>query len=146
MFLLPYRLEHISSDPPCWRLNLFLSKGGQELWQTDPEDSDAPIEEIVAEYLTPNGLEGCVRGVQDGILYFEVSPSISLNSFYTIQEFFAREEVPPNDIELWRPFLWVGHAPGEQDEYEWLSAIEDIRIGANDISTIWTSVKCCNRV
>ena len=131
MFLIPYRLEQISRAPfPMWRALVFLTRGGTEVWQTDPEDAEASVETIVQQYFRANELEGCVRGIHGGALFYEVSEATNLNSFYTWQESLQATKEPDQSVELWRPLFWMGSQPGEPDEYDWLPCTKEICLGS----------------
>ncbi len=131
MYLIPYRLEKLCDGAfPVWRALVFLTAGGKEVWQTDSEDSDAPLETIVQSYFLENGLEGCVKGVYDGALFYEVSPSTSLSSFYTWSDFLQNHQEPSDACEVWRPLFWIGHAPGEPDEFDWMPCCRDVCLGS----------------
>ena len=61
---------------------LFLSKGGKELWQVDSEDVEAPLETILHDYCTENGLHGSCKGVQNEIVFFEIDSSANIDCVY----------------------------------------------------------------
>lgn len=112
-----------------------MSEGGTKLWKTD-EDT-LSNKDIIEQYLVPNGFYGRVisppvskqsvskASAKSGVLYYEVNPDMmNMSDFYTWTEFLASGNVPTSDIDIWRPFLWLGDTPGGDDEYLWRAEVK----------------------
>lgn len=127
MYLLPYKLEKISLNPPVWRLWVFMTAGGKQVWETDAEDSEKPVDTLVQEYCIENELLGSVKKSNDEVILYELETLGS--SFYTWNDFLVKNQSPTTDSEVWRPFFWIGEMPGKEDEYEWLTACQKISLG-----------------
>ncbi len=158
MYLLPYKLEKISLNPPVWRVWVFMTAGGKQLWEVDPEDSEKSPETLVQEYCIENGFVGslqchstgghCCQEPQslrpegalktsalDGSVKKATPDTIVFEvetlgtSFYTFIDFLEKNQSAPESCEVWRPFFWIGEKPGEQDEYEWYPACQKVSLG-----------------
>ena len=124
---------------------IFLTEGGTKLWKTD-EDC-LSNKEILEQYLTPNGFHGRVKCVQScakahdctsagtckcpaakgDVLYYEVNPdAMNMNDFYSWTEFLASGRTPSADIDIWRPFFWLGEKPGQDDEFLWRAEMKSV--------------------
>lgn len=102
---------------------IFLIEGGSKLWKTDEERLSN--KEILEQYLAPNGFHGRVTDVKGGVLYYEVDPQVmNMKDFYTWTDFLSVGKVPSTDMDIWRPFLWVGETPGKEDEYVWRAEVK----------------------
>jgi len=124
MHIVPfYIVTKVSKSSPMAvsTAHIFMTAGGTKRWETD-ERSLTP-KEVVDMYLTPNGFKGFVIGVKGDTVYFQVdTESMDMGNFYTWAEILAKGEEVPHDIDVWRPFFWIGEAsgkPGVADEYCW---------------------------
>lgn len=136
MLIVPYSLCHENIGlNSLWTLWVFLSKG--VLWETDEEICSGQF--IIDNYLTPNGFFGTIRKIVNGAVYFELDCRTKINNFYTWSEFLEKEtEIP--QIDLFRPFFWVGEELGDRDDWGWQEECEEISLGRLNLSQVWVDV------
>lgn len=103
MFICPYVLK---KEKSIWTAWIFLTDGGKTLWKTDEETLNT--QEILDQYLIPNGFHGTVKCVKDTILYYEVNAEC-MDTFYTWHDYLKTGILPSQDI--WRPFLLYTEDP-----------------------------------
>ncbi len=107
---------------------IFLTEGGTKLWKTD--EDNLTNKEILEQYLTPNGFHGRVKCAKGDVLYYEVNPdAMNMNDFYSWTEFLASGRTPSTDIDIWRPFFWLGEKPGlpgQDDEFLWRAEMKSV--------------------
>ena len=135
MFICPYYLNVTNQyNTSLWKAWIFLSEGGTKLWKTD--EDGLSIEEIIDQYLKPNGFCGTVKSVKDGVIYYEVNPKeMKLDDFYSWKDFLECANIPRLDIDLWRPFIWLG----KDDEFMWNNEIKSFgKLGW--LEEFWKSV------
>jgi len=138
MYIVPYYLtKNDSEDFRLWTAWVFMAKGGTKLWETDePTLTQAQVE---TTYLQPNGIEGRVVSLKENTLYFEVDTTKTrLQDFYNWMEFLEKCEEIPQNIDLWRPILWLSDfdkVPGEKDGWGWGGEVKN-----TFMNTIWNSI------
>ena len=133
MYILPYILKQpkaSSSNFNLWTAWVFMAAGGKEVWKTD--EDVISTEQILADYLIPNGFVGTVKKVVPGeYLLFEVDMEKSdIGNLYTWSEFLDKQEEVPGYCNIFRPFIWVGETKiGEKDDWGWYEECEQISVG-----------------
>jgi len=102
MILAPYFWD--TSDPNWFKLGIFLSAGGRELWNVDDKDKDKAILKMLKE----NGFPVLGLKRQAGLLLASIDPKANLSGFY------MWDEVDPATAQedVWRIFtipaaLWT---------------------------------------
>ena len=131
MWIIPfYRAQTTSATSrfPFQTIQVFLSNGGTSVWTTEP-DEPTTSKYIEETYLHPNGLFGKLHRVEkEGICYVEIDRTrTTLSDFYTWTEFLKRGETVRKDVDLWRPFAWLG-IQGE-DSWGWTTQAAKISLG-----------------
>lgn len=145
MWIVPFMKHHSSNLKsgvhakfPLTMIWIFLASGGQEVWQT--EDSEEPLnpEQVYLEYCEGNGIYGTWE-LRDNILFVDVSPEkTKLSDFYTWSDFLKRHQTPPTDIDIWRPFFWLGRSTHTKDEYGWRGLTDTVSLGAfGSVTKVW---------
>jgi hypothetical protein len=119
MKVVPYIYTQSSTDAglKIHKINVFLSRGGSAIWQTD---ETGPLTEtfIQEEYLIPNGLiSRSVRLDQTkGIAWIEVdTDKTKLSDFYTWAEVLKNPTIAASKPECWRPYYFFVDA----DQNDW---------------------------
>jgi hypothetical protein len=131
MLIVPYKLQ---KEDLIWTLWIFLSNG--LLWETDEEKCSEKF--ILENYLTPNGFFG--KGKIIGkTFYFELNEKTNISNFYTWTDFLEKEAEIPK-VDLFRPFVWVGEALGQKDDWGWYEECEQVSLGKSSLLEVWTSV------
>jgi hypothetical protein len=124
MYIVPYYLVPSTKSEETgfhmWTAWIFLRNGGKDLWETD-EKGTVPNKTVIKKYLTENGFAGQCTCVKGDIMYFKVDCSaMKMSDFYKLTDFIGAGKPVPNDIDIWRPFFWVGEERlGEDDAYSW---------------------------
>jgi hypothetical protein len=152
MWIIPfYRAQTTSAAArfPFQTIQVFLSNGGTAVWTTEP-DEPTTSKYIEQTYLHPNGLFGKVYRVEkEGICYVEIDRArTKLSDFYTWNEFLKRGEAVQTDVDLWRPFAWLGSAAGGgcakngiqgDDSWGWATHAAKLSLGAfGSVERLWT--------
>ena len=138
MYIVPYYLtKNDSEDFRLWTAWVFMAKGGSKLWETDePTLTQAQVEKT---YLQPNGIYGRVVSLKENTLYFEVDTTKTrLQDFYNWTDFLEKCEEVPQNMELWRPILWLSDfdkVPGEKDGWGWGGEVKN-----TFMNTIWNTL------
>jgi hypothetical protein len=111
MYILPYAIVPVNSKEfDANVLWLFMSEGGQTLWETDETDPDI----LIREHLLENGFRGDFKGVKEGVCLFEVEPGC-MRDFYTILN------AEDDSADVWRPFFLVN-----SPDYGWDTQISSL--------------------
>ena len=140
MFIIPYSFDScVNSSTGCkvWKVSVFLTKGGTEIWETDHDMSD---QEIIDTYLTPNGFVG--EGIsKNGTFYFKLKKELTnFSDLYTWTEFLEKEQDIP-DVPILRPFLWIGDEIGVKDDWGWADQCKEIQLGRyGTLLTLWSEL------
>lgn len=124
MKILPF--THVSKKGSFGLLHiykLFLIEGGNSLWETDEKEINQ--EEIIKEYLEPNGFEGEIF-LKNEILLVKVSPNFPFDTFYAWEDNTSAEEV-------WRTFYRIE----TDNEKGWMKQAETIKIGQYSLVDLW---------
>jgi hypothetical protein len=129
MLIVPY---FPIKDKTLW---VFLS-GGTAVWETDEAKCSEKF--IVDNYLTPNGLFGKVKKFTKTTLFFELDNRTNINNFYTWSEFLEKEAPIPN-VDIFRPFIWLGDVIGERDEWGWYEVCEEVYVGKIGLIDLWVA-------
>jgi hypothetical protein len=141
MFIIPYYIEKPVKSKlfTTWKAWVFMANGGTELWSSEGEEKS---KDVVANYLTPNGLIGKTRhDKKANCLYMEISPDTDFSDLYTWGEMLKDAKDIPNEFIL-RPFVWIGDSPGAVDEWGWREQCENVSLGPyGTIATLWDGLK-----
>ena len=132
MYILPYlRKNPGASSLPLTQLWLFLTKGGKQVWQTEPQDTDP--QSIVREYLEANGLYGTAH-VKGDCLYYAIDPTIT-----NIQSFYTWLDDGVEELECWRPFFWLGTS---ESHWGWDEFASNILLGSfGTFTRVWNDLQ-----
>jgi len=104
-----------------------MTKGGTKFWETD--EPSLTQKELVNLYLHPNGFYGKMKSVKENIAYFEIdSKATHMADFYTWTDFLEKGEPIPQNLDIWRPFLWLGDKEKEKDEWGWETEVKQTMI------------------
>lgn len=138
MYIIPYYIDtKIAEQFKLTTAWIFMAKGGAKFWETD-EPSLKP-DEVVQGYLEPNGLRGKIFCVKDNTVYFEVNlDTTKVADFYTWTEFLEKGETVPCDLDVWRPYMWIGDtdkSPSDKDSWGWDGEVRDAQI-----QKFWTTI------
>lgn len=147
MWIIPfYRAQTTSAAArfPFQTIQVFLSNGGTTVWTTEP-DEPTTSKYIEETYLHPNGLFGKLHRVEkEGICYVEIDRArTALSDFFTWNEFLQRGEAVQTDVDLWRPFAWLGGATDTngmkgEDVWGWATHAAKISLGAfGSVERLW---------
>ena len=114
-----------------------MTGGGTARWTTDEKELSAV--DVVEQYLTPNGFKGRVVCVKDDTVYFKIDyAAMDMANFYTWTEFLVRGEEVPRELDVWRPFFWIGEAAVScVDEFCWG---DEVASGPKYIDDFWAVV------
>uniref|UniRef100_A0A6C0KLR3 Uncharacterized protein n=1 Tax=viral metagenome TaxID=1070528 RepID=A0A6C0KLR3_9ZZZZ len=135
MFIIPYFIETKTVEnftlKKAW---IFMTKGGTKFWETD--EPSLTQKELVNLYLHPNGFYGKMKSVKENIVYFEIdSKATHMADFYTWTDFLEKGEPIPQNLDVWRPFLWLGDKEKEKDEWGW-----EVEVKQTIIQKFWSEV------
>lgn len=136
MFIIPYLSIHptnLTAEPPAEVVWVFLSNGGKAVWETDALSEKPDSSEIVATYLTPNGIHGKVTKFTPDYLLYEVDRTTT-----NLKNFYSWYDTNHGD-DVWRPFTWIGSA---DDEWKWAEATRRISLGKfGTVETLFAALK-----
>lgn len=83
------------------KVSVFLANGGRVCWQTD--EKTVTKEQLVEEYLEPNGLVPLNIYMEDSIILVQIDPEKTiLDNFYTWEEVYQKKQ----RYECWRHFYF----------------------------------------
>ena len=136
MYILPYirKQQDAPSSLPLTQLWLFLANGGRQVWQTDSGDSDPKV--IVREYLEANGLYGTPYVKGDCLYYAIDSNRTNIQSFYNWLDDGVEE------LEVWRPFFWLGTSGPSAAHWGWSELVEGISFGLfGSLERVWKDLQ-----
>jgi hypothetical protein len=153
MWIIPfYRAQTTGAAArfPFQTIQVFLSNGGTTVWSTEP-DEPTTSKYIEETYLHPNGLFGRLHRVEkEGICYVEIDRArTALSDFYTWNEFLKRGEAVQTDVDLWRPFAWLGAVGGggaktnnnekqEEESWGWATHAAKLSLGGfGSVERLW---------
>ena len=143
MFIVPYYIEKPVKTKlfTAWKAWVFMGNGGTEVWTSDAGETS---KQVVANYLTPNGLTGKTRyDKKANCLYMEISPNTDFSDLYTWTEMLKDAKDIPREFIL-RPFIWIGDSPGLADEWGWREQCENVSLGSyGSMATLWDGIKIC---
>jgi hypothetical protein len=107
MIILPYYIVKQSDSPLSYVAWIFLMNGGKQLWKTD-ETGKLTNKFVIDNYLTPNGIMGKCHCVKGDVMYFQVDTVVTkIANFYKLTDFLKEGRAAPDDIDIWRPFVWL---------------------------------------
>ena len=97
MILAPYFWD--TSDPNWFKLGVFLSAGGREMWQVDDKEKDKAILKMLKENGFP--VLGLKRQAGHGVILASIDPKANLSEFY------MWDEIDPATAQedVWRIFM-----------------------------------------
>lgn len=132
MFILPYILQPSQKSSTDFTLTvawIFTIHGGTGIWETDEELLSE--EQVIKEYLEPNGFYGVSKGIVDGCLMYDVNPSrTKLSDFYMWSDFLGKGQPPSTGCDVWRPFFWLGNSEvGQEDAWGWSAQASELCLG-----------------
>jgi hypothetical protein len=135
MFIIPYYIEESKSKAgfKMWKAWVFLANGGKEIWETD---EDCSAQEVIEEYLTPNGFTGKTLE-KNGCLLMTIDKSTDFSELYTWKEFLQQEKGVPA-VPVLKPFFWIGDTPGIVDDWGWNEQCESVNLGRfGSLAKLW---------
>ena len=133
MFIIPYILtSHLESKSEFKIWLAWVFTADKQIWETDPADASKSHDEIVEEYLAPNGIYGNIKPSSPEYLLYEVDTTkTNIKDFYT-----SRDDV--SEGNMWQSFVWVGSNATEDDMWGWSIAAHDLPLGKfGTVNTLW---------
>ena len=127
MYIIPYYTKEIVSS--CGfilvKASIFLTEYGKFVWF-----ENETVENIISNYLEPNGLYGDhVKSDDKDVLYYKIDSRTRLEDFYTYEE---------NGEQCWRTFYTI--MAGNQ--IQWERQQEDFTLGSyGSINRFWSSLR-----
>jgi hypothetical protein len=120
---------------------VFLTDGGNGVWQT--EEKEPTVEQVVQEYLLENGFHGTpYYSSKMDTLFYEVDPGLTqMKQFYMWNDFLSKGASIPEDIEIWRPFFFLGNTMEKKDEWGWKEFCGKLSLGTFGTATqLWEGI------
>lgn len=148
MWIVPFFLGYqaqATAKFPLQCIWVFLSEGGTEVWQIDDSPTQAlSPEDIYTEHCVSNGLIGTpFYSSSKNTLFVEINKEkTNINDFYSWNDFFSKGQQPPKELDVWRPFFWLGET-SDTDMFGWKSIAARQSLGTTgfgSIADIWEAV------
>jgi hypothetical protein len=150
MFIVPFFKKNSVKSSAGFDIQtvwVFLTAGGTTIWETE-ETNDAKCSEkfVIENYLTPNGFIGKVFKKTKKTLFFEINlEATNIDNFYSWSDFLKKESPIPDQLELFRPFLWIGDAAAEVDEendWGWMEECREVSLGKfGTLADLWDGLR-----
>jgi hypothetical protein len=156
MWIVPYFISTPQQPPtsksaprfPITVAWIFLTNGGTAVWETEHTEAiraeqKGVIEEVYREYCEENGLHGTpFYSEEHQTLFVEIDRvRTSIKDFYTWVDFLQEKRIPEDDIQLWRPFFWLGDSTASTDSFGWRNCAEQTHLGSfGSVSKVWDTV------
>ena len=142
MFIVPYMIREKASNSEfkTWTAWIFMKDG---LWETEEGEK---ADNIVREYLEPNGLKGRLVGVKGNCLLFEVDPSLTqIGDFYSWED--SVNGTLPANSHYWRPFIWCGGEFAVADDWGWAEECSQVGLGKfGSVLDLWEVLRAGSAV
>jgi hypothetical protein len=155
MWILPYffsdshdtQQQKAAKFPICiaW---MFLAGGGSSVWETEDttpvrsEQKDV-LDSVYREYCEENGLYGAPffsEEHQTLFVHIDIQKT-KIEDFYTWTDFLKSKGLPGNDLQIWRPFFWLGSSTSETDIFGWRACAEETCLGSfGPVTKIWDTI------
>jgi hypothetical protein len=131
MLIIPYRLQPPQKSTTDFTMTvawIFTTCGGTAVWETD--EATPTEQQVIEDYLHANGFFGTSRGVHDDCLFFEIDPEkTKFSDFWVWSDFLEKGHAPSENIDVWRPFFWIGEVGvGQDDSWGWMNQTKELTL------------------
>lgn len=152
MFIVPFFIKDSVESSVGFSIQtawVFLTAGGTTVWETDEtKESQCSEKFIIDNYLKPNGFVGKVWKKTKKTLFFEINlSSTNIENFYSWSDFLKKESHIPEQIELFRPFIWIGCGSGSEsnesdNDWGWVEECREVSLGKfGTLADLWEGLR-----